>query len=272
MPTRLLYLTLAALLLAGAGGTIYFNRQAEKNAQHAASVERELIAARTEATQQRERADKLIAKATELDTQLGHAKTRSTATETKNSQLSRELTAAKSSLSEREQREVALIAEIESLRQRIQSATASAAPAPVATGPLPPSSATVAPEPPTAATSQASLDIEESRARIASLEAQLTDLLTRALAEPITPTPTAPTATAPTFQVVRVGPRDAFVVVDYGASDGATIGDELALTRGTTVVARVQISDARSKFSVAQVLPATLKRQLQPGDFVLIAK
>jgi len=99
-------------------------------------------------------------------------------------------------------------------------------------------------------------------------------MLTRALAEPAATPPAAPVTppAEPGYRVVRVGPQDAFVIVDYGRDQGAEIGDELTLCRGTTVVARVQISDARSRFSVAQVLPTALKRQLQPGDFVLIAK
>ncbi|MBX3735518.1 MAG: hypothetical protein KF715_02420 [Candidatus Didemnitutus sp.] len=293
MPTRLLLVTLSVLIVAGAIGTVFFQRQAELHAARAATLERDLERVRAEATQEHERAQKLSTKAAELDTQLGNAKTRTTATETKNTQLARELTATKSSLTERQQREVALLSEIEALRQQMRLAeTASAsAPAPVA-----PSSATLAtsasnantlaagsalppnaPVPPSSATvgEPSAADLDAYRERIAALESQLTSLLTRALAEPSAPPAVAPAAQpppAPGYRVVRVGPHDAFVIVDYGRDEGATIGDELTLHRGTTVVARVQISDARAKFSVAQVLPAALKRQLQPGDFVLIAK
>jgi hypothetical protein len=277
MPTRLLLGTLAVLIVAGAIGTVYFQRQSAQHAARAATLERDLAQARAETTQERERAQKLSVKATELDIQLGNAKTRTTATDTKNSQLSRELNAVKSSLTERQLREVTLIAEIESLRQKIQ-ATVTDAPAAKA---LTPSAATVTSAPPTETTTAAStssVDVAAYRERISALEEQLTELLARALAEPATPlTPPAaePTPTAqstPVHQVVRVGPHDAFVIVDFGRDEGAQIGDELTLYRGTAVVARVQISDARAKFSVAQVLPAALKRQLQPGDFVLIAK
>lgn len=144
--------------------------------------------------------------------------------------------------------------------------TITAGSAPLANAPVPPSTATL--NQPTTA------DLDSYRERIAALETQLTEMLTRALAEPAATPPAAPVTppAEPGYRVVRVGPQDAFVIVDYGRDEGATIGDELTLRRGTTVVARVQISDARAKFSVAQVLPAALKRQLQPGDFVLIAK
>jgi hypothetical protein len=80
---------------------------------------------------------------------------------------------------------------------------------------------------------------------------------------------TAP-ATSEPYQVVRVGPRDAFVVLDFGAAHGARPGQILSLWRGTSELARVQISDARPRFSLAQVLSATLKGQLQTGDLVLL--
>lgn len=308
MPTRLLLGTLTVLILAGAVGTVYFQHQSAQHAARTATLERDLAQARTDAARERDRAAKLLAKANELDTHLGTAKTRTTATEAKNSQLTRELTVTKSSLTERQQREIALLSEIESLRQQIkitettapaglpasvaevrgpssaQALTTVATSENISAGPLPPSSATVThdADPSTQAASTSSVDIAAYRERIADLEAQLTELLTRALSEPASDAaldPAASSESAPTaqttpspHQVVRVGPHDAFVVVDFGRDEGAEIGDELTLYRGTVVVARVQISDARAKFSVAQVLPAALKRQLQPGDFVLIAK
>jgi len=294
MPTRLLLGMMAVLVVVGAIGTVHFQRQSEQHAARAAALEHDLAQARAEAARERERTRQITAQAAELDTQLGHAKTRTTATESKFSQVNRELDAARSSLTERQQREVTLLAAIESLRQRIKDAEASPVPpsrATVATvaapettlvaGSAPPPSALPlsqatlhhAAEPSTAAASSPT-EIDGYRERISALEAQLAELLARALSEPppAAPAPAAPPEPAAAGRVVRVGPGDAFVIVDYGRDQGAEIGDELTLCRGTTVVARVQISDARSRFSVAQVLPTALKRQLQPGDFVLIAK
>ena len=50
---------------------------------------------------------------------------------------------------------------------------------------------------------------------------------------------------------------------------GAWPNDIIHLRRGTSGLAQVQISDARPRFSLAQVLPATLKGQLQTGDLVV---
>jgi hypothetical protein len=217
-------------------------------------------------------------RAAELDSQLGSTKARTTATEVKQIQLTRELTETKTRLTDREQREIALMAELATLRQKVAEAaiapTPVAAPtAPVVTPASPPTvvatvSAPVEPPPP-------AIDVAAYDRRIAELEQQLTQLLTRALADAVeapaaepTPAPVAPPA-PPAYQVVRVGPRDSFVVLDYGTEQGARLNDIIRLRRGTLEVARVQISDARPRFSLAQVLPGTLKGQLQSGDLVV---
>lgn len=202
-------------------------------------------------------------RAVELDSQLGSAKSRTTATEAKNQQLARELTA-------REQREVALMAELAELRQQAPASAPEPAvlptliltPAPTA---KPASQVEPAALPP-------AVDIEPYRRRIAELEAQLVDLLTRTLAAlPPEATP-VPTAAPVPHQVVRVGPADTFVVLDYGADHGARAAAVVRLQRGTSELARVQISDIRPRFSLARVLPGTLKGQLQTGDLVVFTQ
>ena len=195
--------------------------------------------------------------AVELDSQLGSAKSRTTATESKHAQLNRELNETKTQLNEREQREVALMAELATLRQKVSDVVLPAAVPATSAGPA----AAVSP----------SVDIAASNRRIAELERQLTELLTRALSESLpAPAVTEPPPAAPaSHQVVRIGPRDSFVVLDVGTDHGARLNDTIALRHGTSEVARVQISDARPRFSVAQVLPGTLKGQLQSGDLVV---
>ncbi len=107
------------------------------------------------------------------------------------------------------------------------------------------------------------------RSRLAEREQQLLDLLTRALGTPgtVSGVPAVPPG-AP--RVVRVGPGDAFVVTDHGTRQGARPGQIFPVRRGTLEVARVQVSDARDRFSIAQVLPGSLKGQLQPGDIVVL--
>jgi hypothetical protein len=263
-----------AVALAAGGFAWRAGQRADAAHAHAAALERDLAQTRSALKNAQERADALAAKAVELDTQLGSVKSRATATETKSSQLNRELASVKSSLGERQQREVALLAELESLRQQVRAAAPSTAPQPAAveTPPAPP-----AIDAPPAA------EVAPLQRRIATLEAQLTELLTRALAEPAAEPPlasatpadssAAPTADAPpAFRVVRVGPRDAFVVLDYGSDHGASVGESLTLARGNSTVGRVQLSDVRPRFSVAQVIAPPHKGQLQTGDIVLLGR
>jgi hypothetical protein len=199
-------------------------------------------------------------RAVELDSQLGSAKARTTATETKNVQLVRQLT-------EREQREVALMAELATLRQQTADRSPVEEPAVLPTLFLTASKVPAPPAPPQPAVE---VDVGPYRQRIAELEEQLTRLLTRALAESL-PEPTSPDPeSAPTsHQVVRVGPAAAFVVLDYGAEHGARPQAIIRLQRGTSELAQVQISDVRPRFSLAQVLPGTVKGQLQTGDLAV---
>jgi len=202
-------------------------------------------------------------RAVELDSQLGSAKVRTTATENQNIQLVRQL-------SEREQREVALMAELATLRQ--QTADRSPGSEPVV---LPTLILTASKEssPPAPSSPAPEVDSAPYRQRIAELEDQLTRLLTRALAESL-PEPAAPyPEPAPNpHQVVRVGPAAAFVVLDYGEAHGARPHTVIRLQRGTSELAQVQISDVRPRFSLAQVLPGTLKGQLQTGDLVVFTQ
>jgi hypothetical protein len=202
-------------------------------------------------------------RAVALDTQLGSAKSRTTATETRHVQLARELNETRNRLTEREQREVELMTELAALREKVARAGEPA------TSPTSPAAASLASEP--AAPPPSAVDSSVAERRITDLEQQLTELLARALAETPQEPETAPEAfQPPPPRVVRVGPHDAFVVIDYGRQRGARPGEILRLARGTAELAQVQISDARPRFSLAQVLPATLKGKLQSGDFVVL--
>lgn len=214
--------------------------------ERVASLTRQTVELRREADLTRENARLIERRAVELDSQLAAAKTRKTSHDTQGVQLVRELNETKSQLSEREQRETALLAELTELRQAVAAAQSA--------GPV-----------------AASTEIAAANRRIAQLETQLAPSITPA--PPPTPSPEGvpPAAATRNYTVVRVGPRDSFVVIDYGSDHGAGVGRLLMLRRGTTTVAYVRISDARPNFSVAQVLPDSLKGQLQTGDFVVLA-
>ncbi|MBI2812733.1 MAG: hypothetical protein HYX71_00415 [Opitutae bacterium] len=242
-----IYAVLASLVALGLG--VALGLKLRDNAGLAAQVtrlSRQNADLRYELKQASRQATEVGQRAVELDSQLGSVKARTTATETKNQLLTRELTA-------REQREVSLMAELAGLRQRSASNAAE----------QPAGASHNADQPPPG-------DVEPYRRRIAELEQQLIQLLARSLAE--TPAEAASPTESPApqpHQVVRVGPGDTFVVLDYGAEHGARPQAIFRLRRGTSELAQVQISDVRPRFSLAQVLPGTVKGQLQTGDLVV---
>ncbi len=261
-----------ALLAAVAGLGLWLARsQRQELAAQVTRLSRQNADLRYELKQATQQVTDVGRQAVELDSQLGSAKVRSTATETRNVQLTRELTV-------REQREVALMVELAELRQRAAPPVNPENVEPVI---LPvlllspksvavPAVANLTPPPPVIA-APPPVDVEPYRQRIAELEQQLIDLLTRSLAEmPAEPPPTAIPSSGPRpHQVVRVGPADSFVVIDYGSEHGARPEAVIRLHRGTSALAQVQISDVRPRFSLAQVLPGTLKGQLQTGDLLV---
>ncbi len=184
-----------------------------------------------ELKQAKARAQETHEAAASLDSQLGQAKTRALASETKTSELAR-------TLGERDRREADLRFEAESLRQQL-------------------------------AASPASIEADSLRTRLAERAQQFVALLARALEEPASAGGAPPSAEAMPPSVLRVGPHDSFVITDYGADLGAHPGRILLIRRGTATLAQVKVSDASPRFSVAQVLPGTLKGQLQPGDLVV---
>lgn len=72
--------------------------------------------------------------------------------------------------------------------------------------------------------------------------------------------------------ILSVGPDNAFVVLNFGAARGAQVGHRLTVNHGTNEVAVVHISDVRPNFSVAQVLPDTLRGVLQKGDLAVLIR
>ncbi len=70
--------------------------------------------------------------------------------------------------------------------------------------------------------------------------------------------------------IASVGPSNAFVVLNYGAAQGALPAQQLLIRHGTDVVARVLISDVREHHSIAQVRPDSLRGALHKGDLAVL--
>jgi hypothetical protein len=67
-------------------------------------------------------------------------------------------------------------------------------------------------------------------------------------------------------RILSVGPKSAFVVLEYGTSQGAALTQLLHVRRGEDAIATVEISDVRENLSIAHVRPASLRASLRHGD------
>lgn len=72
--------------------------------------------------------------------------------------------------------------------------------------------------------------------------------------------------------VLTVGPESAFVVLNFGEARGAKLGQRLTVSQGAASVATLLISDVRTNFSVAQVVPDSLRGVLQKGDLAVLVR
>src|SRR5688572_1418344 len=108
---------------------------------------------------------------------------------------------------------------------------------------------------------------------IAELERQLATARNGAAAPAAAGASTAVfTSRAGRATILTVGPESAFVVLNFGSARGAQLGQKLAVSQGIDEVATVSISDVRTNFSVAQVLPDTLRGVLQKGDLAVLIR
>lgn len=97
-------------------------------------------------------------------------------------------------------------------------------------------------------------EVETLQARLADAESRLEALAPTEAPEPVRAT------------VLRVGPDEAFVVLDYGAEQGARLDQQLQVRRGTEAVATVRISRLHPQLSLALVEPQSLRSGLRKGD------
>ncbi len=111
------------------------------------------------------------------------------------------------------------------------------------------------------------------KSAIAELEKQLASARTGTATPGLSAASTAVfTNRAGRATILTVGPENAFVVLNFGSARGATLGQKLAVSQGTSEIATVLISDVRANFSVAQVLPDTLRGVLQKGDSAVLLR
>lgn len=110
-------------------------------------------------------------------------------------------------------------------------------------------------------------EIAAYQARIEALEADLASAVERTSpARPTTPAAVLPTS----VPVQEVGPDNAFVVLGFGANEGARLDQQLEIRRGTESIATVLITGVDPHHAIAQVRPDTLRAGLHKGDLATI--
>jgi hypothetical protein len=211
-----------------------------------------------------ERLDQSLAAANELQgglkARLGAAESRISATEveleatrgrlageeTRARQLTEDVAATKAVLALYESTALGLAEEVAALRQDLSDARASSASPEAVTG---------------------------YKSTIAELERQLANARNGAVAPAAAGASTAVFASrAGRASVLNVGPENAFVVLNFGAVRGAQVGQKLSVSQGDEIVATVLVSDVRTNFSIAQVLPETLRGVLHKGDSAVLLR
>jgi hypothetical protein len=188
----------------------------------------------------------LKTKAAALESDLDAAKTKLAASDARAAQFERDFTQAKSVLSVYEQTARALADEVAALRTDLSDARGSNA----------------SPE-----------AVEGYKNTIAELERQLANARNGAAMPTAAGAANAVFASRPgRATVLTVGPENAFVVLNFGAARGAQVGQKMSVSQGTDVVAMVLISDVRNNFSIAHVLPDSLRGVLHKGDSAVLLR
>lgn len=220
-------------------------RLAETNSR-ADRLGSELAASRTRADELQSQAATHQARAAALDVEVARSTERLTAADARARELERSLGDTRTVLSLYEATTRSLGDEISALRRDLDASRASHA----------------SPE-----------AVQAYRTTIAELERQLASARNGAALPSAAGASTAVfTNRAGRATVLSVGPGNAFVVVNFGTTRGAQVGQQMTISQGPHVVATVVISDARASFSVAQVLPDTLRGALQKGDSAVLIR
>lgn len=248
MPRVVLLLCALALLGSVASATLFFQIGNSKQLleQRLADAAARSTKLETDLAAANEQNGALKNQLRSLETDLGHTREKLAAAEARVGQSERDLAQAKNVLEVYELTARALAQEIAALREDLADVRATYAP----------------PE-----------TIAAYKSTIAELEKQLATARTGTAAPGAAAASTAVfTNRAGRATILTVGPESAFVVLNFGAARGAQLGQKLAVSQGTSEVATVLISDVRANFSIAQVLPDTLRGVLQKGDSAVLLR
>lgn len=234
---------LIAVLAAGVSGFLFFRIEYDKSGLLANSraAQQQLAAAQQRANDNATDRDRLASELAAAQREVSELKARNTTLEARNSQLARELTRQRDELTAREQSDQGLQQELITLRKQLADSRAALASA----------IGGATPE------------------QVAAYEARIKDLETELASARRQTAAGASFAGVPaglSGEVIEVGPKAAFVVLNIGSKHGAVATLEMSLRRGNAQLARIRLTDVRENYSVAHVVPETGTGNIRPGD------
>lgn len=242
-----LLMSLLALLSASAATILFF-----LVGDRAGTLERQLAMARSDAARNQARTNDLTTERQTLataiaafETELDALKARNTTLEARNSQLTREITQIRDQLGLHDRADVTTADEVAELRRQLMEARTAAA---ISVGSPSPG------------------QVPALQARVAELEAQLAAARQDAPADAPGGDPFSAVPAGLAGNVIEVGPKAAFVVLDIGSRHGAVPFLEMVVRHGATIVARVRLTDVRESYSVAHVVPESGSGSIRTGD------
>ncbi|MGH8017484.1 MAG: hypothetical protein ACREIA_04225 [Opitutaceae bacterium] len=241
-----LTLSIFAILSAAVSGLLYAlidDRKASLEAE-VATLHTTLGQTETRLRETTNERESLSVKAAGLERQLDELRARNVSLEARNSQLARNTTQLREEIALRDSTDRAAGQEAADLRRELVETKSALA----------------------AANAIASSEaIAEYESRIADLEGEVAYLSRhsrgRSFADALARVPNTLEGT-----VLEVGPDSAFVVLNIGSRNGAVPSLEMTLRRGSTIVARVRLTDVRDSYSVADVLPSSGSGNIRAGD------
>ena len=109
---------------------------------------------------------------------------------------------------------------------------------------------------------------------IASLEARILQLKnSQANASTVSMSDTYRTLkTAPgglSGQILTVGPKSSFVVINLGYTSGVRLDHLLEIQRDGKLVANIQVTEVKENLSIARILPESMETDPETGDIVI---
>ncbi len=242
-----LFLSLIALMAAGVSGLLYVMTGNEKNvlSRDLATTNQQLAEARTRINEITGERTELANQVKSLENDINELKARNTTLEARNAQLVREMSDVREQLGNRAAIDQTASRQISDLSRQLTEAKAAAA---AASG---------------AATAE---EVAAYQARIANLESEVASLrqdgsATGPAADVLANVP--PNLTA---NVIDVGPRAAFVVLDVGSRNGAAPSLEMVVRRGAVIIAHVRLTEVKETYSVAYIVPRSGTGNVRPGD------